>query len=87
MEAALVVIFVASAAVAFAVGRWWTVLVPIPALGLFYAGLNADWWGHGVGDRWEVAMARVTAIAVIAAALGVVARMLVRSRAEPPVPA
>jgi hypothetical protein len=85
VEVVLVAILVASAVVAFAVGRWWTVFVPVAALGVFYAGLNAGWWGSGVGDGWQFAMALVIGVGIVAAALGVAAHRLVRRRAERPV--
>jgi len=77
VEAVLVVLLVASAVIGYAVGRWWSVLVPVASLGVFYAGLAAGWWGNGVGDGWKFAMALVLAGGVLAAALGVVARRLV----------
>jgi len=75
-------ILAASGIAAFVVGRWWTVFVPIVALGLFYAGLNARWWGDGVGDGWQFVMALVMGIGVLAAVVGVAARGLVSLRSQ-----
>jgi hypothetical protein len=86
VNAALAAILVASAVIGFAVGRWWTVFVPIAALGVVYGGLNARWWGYGVGDGWQFVMALMMGLGVFAAAFGVGARALVRPRAEPPAP-
>jgi hypothetical protein len=86
VESFLVAILVASAALAFIVGRWWTILVPIAALGVFYAGLNYGWWGSGVGDGWQFVMAIAMVVGGLAAAGGVTMRALVRPRAKPPAP-
>jgi hypothetical protein len=76
VEGVLVAILVASGVIAFGVGRWWTLFVPITAVGLFYAGLNAGWWGNGVGDGWQFAMALVVGAGLLAAIVGVVGRVL-----------
>jgi hypothetical protein len=81
VEVVLVVILAASALIGFAIGRLWAVFVPIPVIGAFYAGLNAGWWGSGVGDGWQLAMAGVMAVGVLAAAVGVGARALLARRA------
>lgn len=54
--------------------------MPVGALGLFYAGLNAGWWGSGVGDGSQFAMAFVMGAGILAAALGVAGRTLLRRR-------
>ena len=77
-------ILAASAVVAFGIGRWWAVVLPIAAIGVFYAGLNLDWWGNGVGDGWQFAMAGVMAVAALAAALAVGVRARVTRRAARP---
>ena len=77
MEGVLGAILVASGVIALVVGRWWTLLVPITAVGVFYAGLNAGWWGNGVGDGWQFVMALVMGVGLLAAVVGVVARVLV----------
>jgi hypothetical protein len=84
VEGVLVAILVASGVIAFGVGRWWTLFVPITAVSVFYAGLNAGWWGNGVGDGWQFAAAFVMGIGVLAGVIGVVARRLVKPRAEQP---
>ena len=84
MEAAsvviLVAILVASAVIAFAFGRWWTLAVPIAAVSVFYVGLNAEWWGYGLGDGWQFAVALVMGVGVLAAALGLIARAVMSRR-------
>lgn len=74
----MVVILAGSAVVGFGAGRWWTLLVPIAAVGAFYAGLNAGWWGNGVGDGWQIVMAFVMGAGLLAAVVGVASRRLVR---------
>jgi hypothetical protein len=86
VEVVLVVILAASAVVAFGIGRWGAVLIPIAVIGAFYAGLNAGWWGYGVGDGWQFAMVGVMAIGVLAAGVGVGARVLLTRRARPSAP-
>ena len=78
----LAAILVVSAVTGFVVGRWWALFVPVAALGTFYAGLNAGWWGSGVGDGWQFAMATVMGGSAFATVLGVVARALIKPRAE-----
>jgi hypothetical protein len=82
VEGVLLAILVASCVIAFGVGRWWTLFVPISSVGVFYTGLNAGWWGNGVGDGWQFAMALVMGAGILAAVIGVAARVLVRPRAE-----
>jgi hypothetical protein len=76
VEVVLVVILAASAVVAFGIARLWAVVIPIAAIGAFYVGLNAGWWGNGVGDGWQFVMAGVMAVGVLAAAIGLGARAL-----------
>jgi hypothetical protein len=85
VEVVLVVILIASAVIAFAIGRWWVVFVPVAGIGAFYTGLNAGWWGNGVGDGWQFVMAGIMAVGVLAAAVGAGARTLVTRRSEPSV--
>jgi hypothetical protein len=86
VEVILVVILAASVVVGFGVGRPWVVLAPIAVIGAFYTGLNAGWWGNGVGDGWQVLMAGVMAVGFLAAAVGVGARALLTRRAGPSAP-
>jgi hypothetical protein len=81
VEGVLVAILVASGVIAFGVGRWWALFVPISAVALFYAGLNAGWWGNGVGDGWQFVMALVMGAGLLATVVGVGARVLLRPRA------
>lgn len=82
VEAFVVAILIGSAGLAFAVGRWWTIFIPIALLGALYAGLNAGWWGSGLGNRWQVAMAFVMGAGVLAALTGLAARSLVKPQVE-----
>jgi hypothetical protein len=75
---------IASGLVGFLIARWWAVLVPVGGLALLYAGLNAGWWGHGVGDGWQVAMAILMVVGAAAAAGGATARALVMPRVKRP---
>jgi hypothetical protein len=86
MEVVIAIILAASALIGFVVRRWWAVLVPIAAFGLFYAGLNAEWWGNGVGDGWQYVMAFFMVLGALAAGIGVLARTVARRRAERPSP-
>jgi hypothetical protein len=43
-------------------------------LALFYVGLNAGWWGYGVGEAWQIAMAVLMCVGVVGALAGVAAR-------------
>jgi hypothetical protein len=64
----------ASGVVGVAIGRWWAVIIPVVGLALFYVGLNAGWWGYGVGDAWQIAMAVLMGVGVVGALAGVAAR-------------
>lgn len=69
--------------VGFVIGRWWAVVVPLGGLTLFYVGLNKGWWGNGVGDAWQLAMAILMFVGVIAALGGVAARGFTRQVGRP----
>ncbi len=83
MGVPILVTVLASGLVGFVVGRWRALLVPIGGLTLFYVGLNAGWWGYGVGDAWQFAMATLVVAGVVGAVAGVAARALVMPRAKP----
>jgi len=78
----LVAIAAAFLAAGFAVGRWQVVVVAAAAVPLYFAGLLAGWWGSGVGDGWQFALAIGTVAGTGAAALGVASRR-VTNRREP----
>jgi hypothetical protein len=74
MTVAVVVTFAASAIIGFLVGRTVVAVVPVIALGVFYAGLKAGLWGTGVGDGWYYAMVILMAVSVGGVLLGIVTR-------------
>ncbi len=76
MEAVLIVIFIALATTGAAIARWWTVVLPFLVVPAFYLGLYEGWWGYGLGDGWQKAMARVLVVAVAATAAGGAIRAL-----------
>jgi hypothetical protein len=53
--------------------QWWVVALPLTLIPLFYGGLASGWWGAGVGDGWQFVAAAATALALLAATLGVAA--------------
>ncbi len=61
-----------------AVGRAWPLALPAISWPLYFLGLHAGWWGHGVGDMWPYALIGVTllGIAAVAAGLGLRALLL-----------
>jgi len=67
-------------AAGFAVGRWQVVLAAAAVAPLYFAGLVAGWWGNGIGDGWQFALAIGTAAGTVAAALGVASRRLANRR-------
>jgi hypothetical protein len=79
---ALLVVAAAFLTAGFAAGRWEVVLVAAAAVPLYFAGLVRGWWGSGVGDGWQLALAVTTAVGTVGAALGVTSRR-VASRGEP----
>ncbi|MDQ3822459.1 MAG: hypothetical protein M3321_04370 [Actinomycetota bacterium] len=68
--------FAVSLVVGLVVRRWPVVVVPAAASAIFYAGLHADWWLYGVGDRWHVP----TAISIVGGTLGAVAGVVLGRR-------
>lgn len=74
MASWLTIVGVASTLGGVAVGRWWVLLVPLAGWPLFYGGLAAGWWLHGVGDGWEWAAAVTTAVSVLGGLVGLAAR-------------
>ena len=78
----IVLTFLASGVVGFVIGRWWAIVVPIGGLSLFYVGLNVGWWGYGVGEAWQVAMAYLMCVGVLGTVAGVAGRGFVMRRAS-----
>ena len=86
MALAVAITFVVSTLVAFVLGRWWAVLFPVIGFAAYYLGLNAGWWGAGLGDAWQFVMAILIAAGSVGAVVGVVARVRLMPRAEPRAP-
>lgn len=82
-EVILVSIIAGSVLIGLLVGRWWTLLVPIAAVPCFYLGLNAGWWGSGVGDGWQFAMIFVLGLTAVAQATAVGVRVAFGGRRRP----
>lgn len=57
-------------AVGITIGRIWALLLPPAAWGLFYLSLQQGWWGAGVGDGWQYAMAFIILVSLAATAVG-----------------
>ena len=62
------------AVAAFAAGTRWALALPFVVVPLVYLGFGRGWWGAGLGDGWEFAMAGVLVLAVGAASLALAAR-------------
>ena len=78
---ALIVVVAVCASVGVLTGRWEAVGLVVAAIPVYYLGLNAGWWGHGVGDGWQYALLAATLVGAIAVAAAVgVRRFLARSR-------
>lgn len=52
-------------------GRWVALVVPAFLVAVYYGGLVAGWWGHGVGDAWQVAAVVVGAVITSGTAVAV----------------
>jgi hypothetical protein len=72
-EAAVIVLLIAFPLIGLLVRRWTTVIPPVIAWPVFYAGLDRGWWGNGVGDGWQYAAVLLTVVGVAstAAAVGI----------------
>jgi hypothetical protein len=77
----LIVVAAAFVAAGFAVPRWSAVVVAAALVPFYFAGLLAGWWGSGVGDGWQFALAGGTAASMVGAVTGVAVRRLVNHRA------
>jgi hypothetical protein len=60
--------------------RWWAVLLPVVIWPLYVLGLHQSWWGSGVGDAWQYALAAVMLMSVAAVAVGVGLRRIAAGR-------
>ena len=75
MTAAVVVVgIVAFGAIGALARRWSVVGLPLLVWPLYYLGLDAGWWGSGLGDGWPFALALVITLSAAAAAAGVALR-------------
>jgi len=82
----LIVVAAVFVAAGFAVPRWPVFVVAAVLVPFYFAGLVAGWWGSGVGDGWQFALAIGTAASMVGAVAGVATRRLVNDRApEKPV--
>lgn len=70
----LILVLAVAIAIGFLSGRWAVVAVLAAAWPLYFLGLHQEWWGHGVGDGWQVILVTGTFVAVVAGAVGVLAR-------------
>ena len=75
---ALVLIAVGAVTIGALAGRWVVVVPVTAAWPLFMVGVERGWWGNGVGDGWEASLVFGAATAAVGAALGVIARRVVR---------
>jgi hypothetical protein len=65
---------------ALLLGRSWVLLLPVIGWPLFFLGLNAGWWGYGVGDFWQFALILETVIGVAAVSIGLLLHRLLVAR-------
>jgi len=72
VDVAVPVLLAVLAVSAALIRRWWALVVPLAAVPFLYAGLRNGWWGDGVGEGWQYAAVMVTAMGLLASALGVV---------------
>ena len=72
VDVAVPVLLAVLAVSAALIRRWWALVVPLAAVPFLYAGLRNGWWGDGVGEGWQYAAVMVTAVGLLASALGVV---------------
>jgi hypothetical protein len=67
-----------SVAAGAVVGRWRALLVPPAMAALVFAGIEAGWWGGGLGERWETSFVASTLAGVVLAVGGVALHLLAR---------
>jgi hypothetical protein len=46
------------------------VVLPLVGVPLFYAGLESEWWGAGVGDGWQYVAVLFTLVAFLGSLVG-----------------
>lgn len=69
-------------ALGFLVGRWIIVVASAAAFPLYVVGVEAAWWGHGLGDGWQPLLVGSTVAATMGSAAGVALRNARRQRAK-----
>jgi hypothetical protein len=74
MVAAVVLVVGVAIVVGFAIGRLFALVIAPAGVALFYVGLDAGLWGHGVGEGWRYAMLILAMASALGAAVGVAAR-------------
>jgi hypothetical protein len=74
-EAGVIVLLIAFPLIGLLARRWTTIIFPLIAWPVFYAGLGHGWWGNGIGDGWQYAAVLLTLVGVAstAAAVGIAA--------------
>ena len=71
MDAIFIAAYVGFALVGAFVGRWWVLIVPLAVVPVLYLGTERGWWGHGLGDAWQVGMVLALMFAVVITAAGI----------------
>lgn len=72
--AVIAVTAVLAAASAYLLPRLLAPILAILVWPVYFLGLVQEWWGHGVGDGWEISLVALTAAAVLGSGIGVLAR-------------
>jgi hypothetical protein len=67
-----------SLTLAFAIGRWWALAVPVTLTSLIFFGVDQDWWGGGLAEGWEAVFAWSTTVGLALAGLGIVVSFGIR---------
>ena len=60
-----------AAVIGFVLRRWIALAAAAGAWALFVLGLGLGWWGHGLGDAWQLSLVAGAASAAGGAAVGV----------------
>jgi hypothetical protein len=79
----LMLILAGCVALGFAIARWWSVLIPVAGVLIFYLTLWRGWWGDGIGDDWVPIVALLAGAVATCTAAGVVVRRLVSGASRP----
>jgi hypothetical protein len=57
-------------------GQWWLMLFPAALQSLAILGVGMGWWGHGLGEDWQVGSIIFALIGVATVALGLLSHRL-----------